>query len=171
MEFADQPWDYLGAGEAVDLEHPLVQAKAAELRTGDDIALARLAFVFVRDQITDDGGAGGRWRASDVLAEGGGSPSGRVHLLVALLRAGGVQAGLCYQRLRDGDGPDFVVHGLVAALIDDRWVRLDPRGDVEFSADEDRVAVQADPARGEQDGTTIYASPPPSPLEAIEPAG
>ncbi|MFC9975014.1 transglutaminase family protein [Spirillospora sp. NPDC127200] len=168
MEFAAEPWDYLGADEAVDLEHPLVQAKAAELRTGDDIALARLAFEFVRDQITDDGGAGGHWRASDVLAAGAGSSRARAHLLVALLRAGGVQAGLCYQRLRDGGG--FTVHGLAATLVDDRWVRLDPRDGVEFSADEDRLAVRADPARGERDGTMVFASPPATDPEMIESA-
>jgi hypothetical protein len=37
-----------------------------------------------------------------------------------------VPAGLCYQRLGDGDG--HVLHGLVAVHLDGRWHRIDARG-------------------------------------------
>ncbi|WP_067831767.1 transglutaminase-like domain-containing protein [Actinomadura kijaniata] len=171
--FDGEPWDYLGADEAIDVEHPVVQSIAARLRTGDDVTFARLAFEHVRDEVRHclearDGRV--TWRASDVLEQRVGFCYAKSHAFVALLRAGGIQAGLCYQRLRDGDG--FVLHGLAAALIDDRWVRLDPRGNnaevnVEFSADEDRLARRPDPALGEIDYPTVHARPHPTVLKAL----
>ena len=178
LRFAAEPWDYLGASEAVDVEHDLVRMTASRLRTGDDVAYARAAFELVRDEITHSLDVGDRrvtWRASDVLREGTGLCYAKAHAFVALLRAGGIQAGFCYQRLRSGDGEDsdLVLHGLAAALIDDRWVRLDPRGnrpgiDVRFSAEEDRLAFTPDPALGESDHLTVYAEPLPVVLEALK---
>jgi transglutaminase-like putative cysteine protease len=173
MDFDADPWDYLGADEAVDVEHPVVQTLAARLRTGDDRAFAEAAFRYVRDEVTHCVDAGDRrvtWRASDVLEQGTGFCYAKAHAFVALLRAGGIQAGLSYQRLRDGDG--FVLHGLAAALIDDRWVLLDVRGnkpgiDVEFSADEDRLAFVPDTAQGERTYPTVYAAPHPVVLDAL----
>lgn len=161
MDFAADPWDYLAASEAIDIEHPLVQAIASELRTGDDIAYARGAFEYVRDRIThsmDTGDTRVPWRASDVLDQRTGLCFAQAHAFAALLRAGGIQAGLCYQLC-----PGFV-HGLAAALIDDRWVRLDPRGtDVPFSASEDALAYPADPIH-----PTVYATPHPTVLNALK---
>ncbi|MFC5181002.1 transglutaminase-like domain-containing protein [Actinomadura harenae] len=168
--FAAEPWAYLGADEAVDVEHPLVQAIASELRTGDDLTYARLAFEYVRDKVShpvDVPDPRVTWRASDVLEQGTGFCFAQTHALAALLRAGGVQAGLCYQRLRAGD--QFFLHGLTAVLVDDGWVRLDPRGvDLSFSASEDRLAYPMDPAAGEVDYPTVYASPPEAVLTALQ---
>ncbi|WP_433339078.1 transglutaminase-like domain-containing protein [Spirillospora sp. CA-294931] len=170
MEFAADPWDYLAASEAVDIEHELIVSLAAELRTGDDLTYARLAFEHVRDKVThsmDTGDPRVTWRASDVLEQRTGLCYAQAHALTALLRAGGIQAGLCYQRLSE-DGT-FFLHGLVATLIDDRWVRLDPRSPTtEFSASEDRLAYTPDPSRGESDGNTIHAEPLPAVLEALK---
>jgi transglutaminase-like putative cysteine protease len=178
LNFDGEPWDYLGADEAVDLEHEVVQSTAAALRIGDDIAYAKAAFELVRDQITHSMDVGDRrvtWRASDVLSERTGLCYAKAHAFVALLRAGGIQAGFCYQRLRAGDDASdpLVLHGFAAALIDDRWVRLDPRGNkpginVEFSADEDRLAYTPDPERGEKDYRTVYASPHPAVLDVLK---
>ncbi|RFU37090.1 transglutaminase family protein [Actinomadura logoneensis] len=168
--FAADPWEYLGADEAVDVEHPLVQSIASELRTGDDLTYARLAFEYVRDNVSHPADVPDRrvtWRASDVLDQGTGFCHAQAHALAALLRAGGIQAGLCYQRLRDGDR--HFLHGLTAVLADDRWVRLDPRGvDLEFSASEDRLAYTPDPAADERDHPTVYAKPPQSVLTALQ---
>lgn len=176
MEFTAEPWDYLAADEAIDIEHPLVQEHAARLRTGDDIAFAHAAFDYVRDEITHSLDARDprvTWRASDVLREGTGLCYAKSHAYTALLRAAGIQAGLCYQRLRSGDG--FVLHGLTAALIDDRWVRLDPRGnkpgvDVAFSPSEDRLAYVPDESAGESDARTVYAFPHPAVLDVLKSA-
>jgi transglutaminase-like putative cysteine protease len=180
MIFAGEPWDYLGSHEAVDLESEIVQSTAAALRVGDDTAYARAAFELVRDQVTHSMDAADRrvtWRASDVLRERTGLCYAKSHAFVALLRAGGIQAGFCYQRLRMGEGPGdgFALHGFAAALIDDRWVRLDPRGDkpgidVRFSVDEDRLAYQARRDLGEADYPTVYADPHPAVLDVLKAA-
>ncbi|MCP2343869.1 transglutaminase-like domain-containing protein [Actinomadura rupiterrae] len=170
LTFAAEPWEYLGADEAVDVEHPLVQSIASELRTGDDLTYARLAFEYVRDNVTHPADVPDprvTWRASDVLEHGTGFCHAQAIALTALLRAGGIQAGLCYQRLRDGDR--YFLHGLTAVLADDRWVRLDPRGvNLEFSASEDRLAYETDASAGETDYPTIYASPPETVLSALQ---
>ncbi|TDB99012.1 transglutaminase family protein [Actinomadura sp. 7K534] len=165
MDFAGEPWDYLAASEAIDIEHPLVQSIASELRTGDDIAYAHAAFDHVRDRVAHSMDAGDPrvpWRASDVLDQRTGLCYAKSHAYVALLRAGGIQAGLCYQRCSG------VLHGLTAVLVDDRWVHLDPRGnkpgvDVQFSASENRLAYPGDPV-----DPTVHAEPPPHILEALK---
>jgi transglutaminase-like putative cysteine protease len=175
LGLAAEPWEYLGADEAIDVEHELIVSAAATLRTGDDVAFARAAFEFVRDEVAHSLDAGDRrvtWRASDVLRERTGLCHAKANLYVALLRAGGVEAGLCYQRLTD-DGSQFFLHGLAAVLLEDRWVRLDPRGnkpgiEVEFSAAEDRLAYTVRPQLGEVDYLTVYARPAPVVLRALQ---
>ncbi|WP_018655144.1 transglutaminase-like domain-containing protein [Actinomadura flavalba] len=167
IRFDAEPWEYLGSDDVVDVDHPLVQTIAARLRTGDDVTYARLAFEHVRDEVTHSVDAGDRrvtWRASDVLEAGTGLCYAKSHALVALLRAGGVQAGLAYQRLRSGD--DLVLHGLTAVLADDRWVLLDARTGVEFSAADDRLLYPADGA-GETTYPTVHAATPPVVLAAL----
>ncbi|WP_030164026.1 transglutaminase-like domain-containing protein [Spirillospora albida] len=165
MDFAADPWDYLEASEAIDLEHPLVQSIAAGLRTGDDIAYAHAAFDHVRDEVAHSMDAGDprvTWRASDVLTHRVGLCYAKSHAYTALLRAGGIQAGLCYQEVSG------VLHGLTAALIDDRWVLLDPRGNnadvsVEFSASEHALAYPDLPVL-----PTVHAAPPGPVLNALK---
>lgn len=175
MIFIGEPWDFLGASEAVDFEHPAVQALSARLPDGE-LAYAQAAFDFVRDEITHSADADDPrvpWRASDVLEQGTGLCYAKCHLYVALLRLAGIPSGFCYQRLVDGDG--FVLHGLAAVQLDDRWVRLDPRGDrpglrTWFSADEDITAYRADPHQGEIDYPEVYAQPPQKVLTALQTA-
>ncbi|WP_131740555.1 transglutaminase-like domain-containing protein [Actinomadura roseirufa] len=172
MDFAAEPWDYLTASEAIDIEHPLVVSTASALRDGDDIAYARAAFDHVRDDIAhvgdieedprEEDAEAAAWRASDVLARRSGHSHGKAHAYVALLRAGGVQAGLCYQPA------EGALDGLVAVLVDDRWVLLDPRGGepgggLVFSASEDRLARPSLPVL-----PTVHAAPPHAVLEALK---
>ncbi len=174
--FLGEPWDFLGASEAVDFEHPAIQALSSRLPDGD-LPYAKAAFDFVRDEITHSADAADprvTWRASDVLEQGTGLCYAKCHLYVALLRLAGIPSGFCYQRLTDGDG--FVLHGLAAVQIGDgHWVRLDPRGDRQglrtwFSAEEDITAYHADPARGEVDYPEIHAQPPEKVLTALQTA-
>ncbi|MUN40055.1 transglutaminase-like domain-containing protein [Actinomadura litoris] len=159
MDFDARPWEYLGASEAIDIEHPLVQTIAARLRNGDDLAYAEAAFDHVRDEITHSLEATA-WRASDALDRRTGLCFAKAHAYVALLRAGGIQAGLCYQRLDGG------LHGLAAVLADDRWVHLDPRGtDLAFSASEDRLAYPDAPVL-----PMVHAAPPRAVLDALKSA-
>lgn len=128
--------EYLAASRYIDFDHPLVNAKAAELASGtaDKTEIARRCFTFVRDRIRHS------WdfrlnpvtcRASDVLLHATGYCYAKSHLLAALLRANGIPAGLCYQRLSVGDdnGPAYCLHGLNAVYLDGfGWYRIDARG-------------------------------------------
>ncbi|MFC1439102.1 transglutaminase family protein [Streptacidiphilus sp. N1-10] len=173
--------DYLAADDVIDHTHPAVRAKAAELhRAGDGTATARAAYDFVRERIAhsrDLGEWSAAYTASDVLAAGNAICHGKAHLFAALLRANGIPAGLCYQRLADDVPGGFVVHGLNAVLLQDRWVRLDARGGApgagaRFSTDpaDERPAFPADPAQQEVDYPTVHATTPPALLDGLRAA-
>jgi transglutaminase-like putative cysteine protease len=126
---------YLAGSEVVDLDHPEVAALARKLSGGGLAATAVRCFEFVRDEVshTLDAGLDGpvTCRASEVLAARTGLCYAKSHLLAALLRADGIPAGLCYQRLRLGgpNGP-LGLHGLNALLLPGAgWLRVDARGD------------------------------------------
>jgi transglutaminase-like putative cysteine protease len=139
---SDRLADYLEADDVVDHHHPLIREQVIALRPAEDDAVARAkaAFEFVRDEIEhvmDAEDPRVTWRASDVLRERVGICYAKSHLLAAMLRAQGIPAGFCYQRLG-------VVHGLNAVHLDGRWSRLDPRGnktgaDGQFSLGEERL--------------------------------
>ncbi|MFD4870349.1 transglutaminase family protein [Streptomyces sp. NPDC058412] len=171
---------YLASDEAVDHWHPLVQETADALwsATGDAYSYAKAAFEFVRDEIphsADSGDVRVSWRASDVLATRNGICYAKSHALAALLRAQGIPAALCYQRLTDDDGSNPVVHGLVAVRLPggDRWARLDPRGnkpgvDAQFSLDREQLAFPVRPELGEIDYPELHAAPHPAALGALQ---
>jgi transglutaminase-like putative cysteine protease len=166
---------YLAADPVIEHHHPLVRREAARLRGDTAADSARAAYSFVRDGIRHSRDID-RWSAactaSEVLAAGDAICHGKSHLLVALLRAQGIPAGLCYQRL-GGDRPgDFFVHGLVAIELDGRWLRLDARGnrpgiDARFSLDGERLAYPVDPSLGEIDYPVVHAAVPPALLTAL----
>ncbi|MDJ0342926.1 transglutaminase family protein [Streptomyces sp. H10-C2] len=174
------PAAYLAVGDAIDHGHPLVRETADRLRatTTGPYDYARTAFEFVRDTIPHSHDADDprvTWRASDVLAQRTGICYAKSHALTALLRAEGIPAGLCYQRLADEDGGNPVIHGLIAVLLpgESRWARQDPRGnkpgvDAQFSTDGERLAWPVRPGAGETDYPTLYAAPPPSVLESLQ---
>jgi transglutaminase-like putative cysteine protease len=134
---------YLESSECIDWKTPEVLAKAKSLADGEENAerIAEKCFVFVRDQIKHS------WdyecdpvtcKASEVLKYGTGYCYAKSHLLAALLRASGIPAGLCYQRLTiRNDRPPFCLHGLNAVYLENHgWYRVDARGNKEgVSAD------------------------------------
>ncbi|MGZ0079834.1 MULTISPECIES: transglutaminase-like domain-containing protein [unclassified Methylomonas] len=100
---------------------------------GNEEEIAKHCFEFVRDVIKHS------WdyrlnpvtsKASEVLIHGTGYCYAKSHLLAALLRANGIPAGLCYQRLTiDGDQPPYCLHGLNAVYLQQYgWYRIDARG-------------------------------------------
>lgn len=126
---------YLEASEYIDYDHAAVRAKAVELAAhySSEEEVARSCFEFVRDSIRhrrDFKMNPVTCRASDVLLHGTGYCYAKSHLLAALLRANGIPAGLCYQRLSvDSGGPPFCLHGLNAVhLRRHGWYRVDARG-------------------------------------------
>jgi transglutaminase-like putative cysteine protease len=99
----------------------------------DPVEVTRRCFKWVRDEIRhslDFNEKRVTCAASQVLAERTGFCYAKSHLLAALLRANGIPAGFCYQRLSiDGAGPPFCLHGLNAVHLPSYgWYRIDPRG-------------------------------------------
>ncbi|WP_380282278.1 transglutaminase family protein [Kitasatospora purpeofusca] len=159
---------YLAADEVVDHRHPGIRALAAEL------AGPEAAFHFVRDRVRHSADAGtysAAYRASEVLAARNAICHGKSHLLAALLRAQGVPAGLCYQRLED-DAGGFVLHALNAVHLDGRWARLDARGnregvDARYDLERERLAWPVRPELGERDYPGIHRTPPAPLVQAL----
>lgn len=169
---------FLAANDDIDRDHPAIVAKAAELAggSGDTIEIARRCFEFVRDRIQhslDFRRNPITCKASDVLLHGTGYCYAKSHLLAALLRANGIPAGLCYQRLVLAPGePRHCLHGLNAVYLDDfGWYRIDPRGnkpgvDAQFTPPIERLAFPII-GPGEADLPEIWPEPLPVIVRAL----
>jgi len=169
---------YLDSSEYIDWTHPLVAAKAAALAKGcmSDEVIAKNCFEFVRDAIKHS------WdyrmnpvtcKASDVLLHGTGYCYAKSHLLAALLRANGIPAGLCYQRLAAGNsGPPYCLHGLNSVYLKQHgWYRIDARGNkpgvtAEFCPPAEVLAFAIVEA-AEKDFTEIWPEPLPQVIKAL----
>ena len=157
--------EYTLSSQWVDYENPEIQKKARELSLDlDGLELVENIYHFVRDEIDHSMDAGQdrvTFKASNVLKEGHGICFAKSNLLAALLRFAGVPTGFCYQRLVHEDG--FLVHGLNAAYIKGKWVRMDARGnyqgiDAQFSLGEEKLAFPIQD-EGEEDYPYIYSHP------------
>ena len=164
---ATGPGAYLEEDEFVQCKGPTVRNLARELRRPavDDVSFAQAAFEWVRDEVAhsyDVADPRVTLTASEVLEHRVGLCYAKSHLLAALLRAEGIPAGLCYQRLVHGDS--HVLHGLVAVYLDGAWHRQDARGnkegvDAQFSLGSERLAWPVDTSLGEIDYPQVFASP------------
>ncbi|MFM9371011.1 transglutaminase domain-containing protein [Streptomyces sp. Da 82-17] len=173
---------YLAENEAIDHAHPTVRRLADELwsKTGDAYAYARAAYELVRDAVphsADSGDLRVTWRASDVLAQRTGICHAKAHAAAALLRAAGIPAALCYQRLTLADGPEegYALHGLIAVHLDGAWHRQDVRGnkpgvDAQFSLAGERLAWVPRAEFSEVDYPVLYAEPVGVVLDALKSA-
>ena len=168
---------FLESNRYIDCDHPEVRHQAFVLAggCGSEEEIARACFHYVRDAIRHS------WdwrlnpvtcRASEVLAHGTGFCYAKSHLLAALLRANGIPAGLCYQRLRlEAGGDRFCLHGLNAVRLPFHgWYRLDPRGNKEgvearFCPPDEHLAFH--PGAGEIDLPGIWAEPWPVITEVL----
>jgi transglutaminase-like putative cysteine protease len=126
---------FLAASTYIDVEQPEVRATARRLaeNAASELDVVRACFEFVRDEIrhsSDFQLNPVTCKASDVLRHGTGYCYAKSHLLAALLRANGIPAGLCYQRLSVGtSGAPYCLHGLNAVYLKDfGWYRIDARG-------------------------------------------
>lgn len=127
---------FLQPTEVVTSTDPAIIAAAAEISgdARDDEEIARRCFTWVRDSVrhsADTPVDTVTCTASDVLRHRVGFCYAKSHLLAALLRARGIPAALCYQRLAaDDTGSSFFLHGLVAIHLKRHgWYRVDPRGE------------------------------------------
>ena len=113
-------------------------------------------------------------KASDVLLHGTGYCYAKSHLLAALLRANGISAGLCYQRLvLDERGPRLSYHGLNAVYL--HRIRVVSRRSCAaislasvpyFDPPVERLAF-AVASPGEADLPGIYAEPIPAVVKVL----
>jgi transglutaminase-like putative cysteine protease len=145
---------FLRSTEVVDWAHPAVFAKSKELSAGaaNPVETARRCFEWVRDRIqhsSDFHRNPVTCSASETLLAGTGYCYAKSHLLAALLRANGVPAGFCYQRLSiDDTGAPFSLHGLSAVHLPEfGWYRVDARGnkagiDAQFGPPVERLAFR-----------------------------
>jgi transglutaminase-like putative cysteine protease len=169
---------YLQSTEIIDWQRTLVLEKAHALCEGaqDIEEKARRCYNWVRDEIKhsyDYKLSPITCAASEVLSAGAGYCFAKSHLLAALLRANGIPAGLCYQRLsRDDNGPPFTLHGLVAVHLPGHgWYRIDPRGnradiDAQFTPPVEKPAFHVRLA-GEADLPEIWPDPLPVVVKAL----
>jgi transglutaminase-like putative cysteine protease len=169
---------YLAFSEWIDGAHPAVAAQAALLAgaSASPTALVSNTFAFVRDRIAHSWDARRdplTCRASDVLLHGTGFCYAKSHLLAALLRANGIPAALCYQRLAVGEhGAPYCLHGLNAVFLPEHgWYRIDARGnkpgiDAQFTPPLERLAFPIQDEH-ERDFGGLYAEPLPLIVAAL----
>ncbi len=168
---------YLESSEYINWNDPEILSRAKELAedASSPEEVARRCFKFVRDKIKHS------WdyklnpvtcRASDVLKYQTGYCYAKSHLLAALLRANGIPAGLCYQRLTITDSPPFCLHGLNAVYLEGYgWYRADARGNkkgvaAEFCPPIEKLAFPI-VTEGEADLPEIWAEPLPVVTEVL----
>lgn len=175
MDAIQPAGEFLDSTDVVDWFHQDVRAQAWLLAAGqgDPLEIARRCFEWVRDEVehsVDFGRSELTCSASEVLAARTGFCYAKSHLLAALLRANGIPAGFCYQRLSiDGSGPPFSLHGLVAVWLPEHgWYRIDARGnkavggaaavDAQFTPPVERLAFPIEHP-GEADLPEIWPEP------------
>jgi transglutaminase-like putative cysteine protease len=169
---------FLRATEIIDWQQPSLRAKALELARGasGDAQIARRCFEWVRDNIqhsADFKRSPVTCAASEVLANATGYCYAKSHLLAALLRANGIPAGFCYQRLSvDDQGPPYSLHGFNAIfLCEFGWYKVDSRGNkpgvhAQFCPPQERLAFRLNLPE-ERNFTEILPDPLPIVVSAL----
>lgn len=174
--------EYLSAPKYIDWNDDSIISKSDEfkLKFTDEISLVKAVYEFVRDEIKHSWDAQDKRvtkSATEVLEQGVGICWAKANLLAALLRACGIPAGICYQRLTLGDVPEtgFCIHALNAVYIRslNRWIRLDARGnkagvDARFDLDQERLAFSVRRDFGEVDYGIVYANPSDKLMKVLE---
>jgi transglutaminase-like putative cysteine protease len=174
--------EYLKASDIIDHNSENIRALAVELSEGvnDRIAVARIAYEYVRDNISHSFDINGNvvtCKASDVLRYKQGICYAKAHLLAALLRCLDIPTGFCYQKLilEDENKPFLVLHGLNAIYLEglDKWIRVDARGNKEgvnaqFSVNEEKLAFSVRKVLGEIDFPVVYVNPDKKVINALQ---
>lgn len=173
---------YIVFSKYIDGGDLAIQKMALQLKEAspNDIELVKNTYCFVRDKIKHSWDVKDKRvtaKASEVLKEKVGICWAKSNLLAALLRVNGIPAGICYQRLTLGDGPEngYCIHALNAVYIEsiNKWIRLDARGNkegicAEFSVDKEILAFPVREEFDEIDYRVIYAEPLQNLMDILE---
>lgn len=171
--------NYLQASEIIDWQNPTVLELAKTIASAHETleASVKACFEWVRDEIhhsCDYQMNPVTCRASDVLKYKTGYCYAKSHLLAALVRANGIPAGFCYQRLsiHDGGAP-YSLHGFNAVYLPEvGWYRIDARGNRQgvnalFNPPKEQLAFNIQ-FHGEADFRNIFFEPLPVVVEALQ---
>ncbi|MBD2773225.1 transglutaminase-like domain-containing protein [Iningainema tapete] len=171
--------EYLQVSEVVDWQNPIVVELANKIASRHQTidAIARACFEWVRDEIyhsCDYQMNPVTCRASDVLKYKTGYCYAKSHLLAALLRANGIPAGFCYQRLSiNNNGEPYSLHGFNAIYLPEiGWYRVDARGnrqdvDAQFVPPKEQLAFKIR-FPGEAEFPNIFSEPLPVVVEVLQ---
>ena len=166
----------------IDYSSPIVrdQAKALFKSVNSELEKVRIAFEFVRDEIShslDVNAPVVTAKASDVLKHKTGICHAKANLLAALLRSQRIPTGMCYQHLtkKDDDSEGYCVHCFNAVHVGHRWIKLDARGNndrvsVAFSLHDPAIAFANRPQYNEFFWPGIFANPHRASMNALEAA-
>lgn len=174
--------EYLSVSKYINWKDDSILSKANEfkLKYTDELSLIKCIYEFVRDEVKHSWDVQDKRvtkSATEVLEQGVGICWAKANLLAALLRACGIPAGICYQRLTLGDVPEtgFCIHALNAVYIKslDKWIRLDARGnkegvDAQFDLKQESLAFHVRKELGEVDYGIVYASPSDKLMQVLE---
>ena len=127
---------YLLSTHFINSDNAMVSALAAKICDGaqNEIDKAERLYIYVSDQIKhtfDIQAVEVSRTAIDVLKYGHGLCYAQAHLLAALLRASGIPAGICYQKLIfSEEQPKAVLHAVNTLYLSSlgKWIRVDARG-------------------------------------------
>lgn len=173
---------FLQSSKYIDYDSRIIKQKALKLFSDDmsDIEKTKTAYCFVRDEILHSFDCNAdiiNAKASDVLKCKTGICHAKANLLAALLRSQGIPTGFCFQHitLLKDDSLGYCVHAFNAVFIDNKWIKLDARGNKQgvnarFSMDEPVLAYQNRKEYNEYFWKGIYASPHLKTMQMLESA-
>lgn len=171
---------FLEVNEYIDYNSEIIQSKVSELFSEkmNNVEKAKVAYEYVRDEIPHsfDCNAGIiTAKASDVLKYKTGICHAKANLLAALLRSQEIPTGFCFQRitLMADDSMGYCVHAYNAVYLENRWIKLDARGNKEginakFSLGEPILAYSVQQGYDEYFWKGIYAMPHLETMEMLE---
>ncbi len=176
-QVVEQEENFLKETDLIDFSNREIQDLIKNLKTkvssNDEVALAKAAFEFVRDEIShamDEQkflNEKPYLKASEVLKSRVGFCFGKAALLAALLRGMNIPAGFSDQLLMfDEEISDRkIIHTVNAVYLKSvkKWIRLDARGNkpvdvnAEFSLDQEKLAYEARAEFSEINNLGIYS--------------
>lgn len=171
---------YLQPSEYIDYLNPQIQEVISSFNQDTEMERIKAVFEFVRDKISHSSDIQSNEvtrKASEVLEKQHGICYAKSHLFAAILRGMGIPSGISYQRLTLYDKPEngYCIHALNTVYLkdQDKWIRLDARGDKEgvnaqFSIDEEILAFPIREYYGERDYVTNYYEPHPEIIKTLE---